>query len=1173
MKKTIRLLFLTVMVMIGFVAGAAVNFEVGNYKYYAADDSYECFCMGFTDAAASSVDIVSIPSVVTYNGRLYRVTMIYHQAFQNRTKITRVNINWGTQIIGNSAFAGCSNLSTVYMPSSLTNVYSQAFNNCPKLKTVYYAGLDPFTLSSDGFPYNADMYLYVPPCTNTTIANYKTLTGFNRFQDIKTDIEANDVQVSAASGGDGTYCMSLGKDNIMGDKWTSTYREATIIGVRSNCTTFKPYNYFTLTGSTYQLSVKVVAIGKYACQNMKNITSVDLSGNSALTKVGEFAFSGCTALTTATVRGDKIERYAFGNCTALTSFTLQEGVKELGVAILNKTGVKQLILPSTVTNFGYAADGASQISSLSAVEGNQYYKGYYGLLYSKDGKCLVRMPEGRSLVSFTNEVTAIAPYAFQDCSKVTELELPYGITEIGYRAFVWCTGLKRLVIPGSVSLSETNEIIKGCSGLTDLSINLKTPFTLSSTAAWGTPANIDLHTPYGTESAYENAGWTGFKSYNQNNIFSYDFSQTLANFGTAYYSVEQTTGAVYTDSNGNENSYDGTVKLQSGPATNITANITIPTTIAYRNKTYGVTTLGEYSLPNAGYQFAISGGWLVSTIAMNAARGNFNITYVNLPHIKTIGDMAFYASSSNKLNSFNFPGTLESIGSRAFMYAQIKGNVILPYGIKSIGSDAFYNCNSITRMVVPSSVTTLGTSFASYCYGMEELCINIPASKLPSGFSLAASGTNQVTRVPVGEVEQWKKIITGGKPVEAGAFDFIYGYTYNTRYHMSVMNPINGDFTDPESGEKTHYDGWATYVYHPNIKTADGFTFDYIETDRITGKKFLMVALGDSVFAGTSLMEEIDGPTSTLLVIGHHAFEGCAVKHDLTFDIPLSIGELAFANMPNCPSVTILTPLDLSSSFNDSYIFDGNSDDFKFYIDNKYFKKAYDNCMDWDMADGYYAAQLRPFIRAEAKVMPVSCYLEWVNYPENGLHAYSVNGYNESKKTLELLEHDENFLNNQEHGVILTDLEPDKIYKLEPSSTDPATTTCSGDIDNYLTENWEAWTLKSDDPQSRWGWDAANQKFVRPATSMTIPGGSALLYIGDSDSALNIDEWTLTISNPLDVNNDGSVNVGDVNAVLAEILAHPDGDGDSKYDVSGDGSVNVGDVNVILAYILEHPDE
>lgn len=54
-------------------------------------------------------------------------------------------------------------------------------------------------------------------------------------------------------------------------------------------------------------------------------------------------------------------------------------------------------------------------------------------------------------------------------------------------------------------------------------------------------------------------------------------------------------------------------------------------------------------------------------------------------------------------------------------------------------------------------------------------------------------------------------------------------------------------------------------------------------------------------------------------------------------------------------------------------------------------------------------------------------------------------------------------------------------------------------------------------------------------------------------------------TNPFDVNGDGVVDVGDVNAILAAILA---GDKSAKYDVNGDDNVDVGDVNAVLGYIL-----
>ncbi|MBQ9465749.1 MAG: hypothetical protein IJU62_02090, partial [Muribaculaceae bacterium] len=51
-----------------------------------------------------------------------------------------------------------------------------------------------------------------------------------------------------------------------------------------------------------------------------------------------------------------------------------------------------------------------------------------------------------------------------------------------------------------------------------------------------------------------------------------------------------------------------------------------------------------------------------------------------------------------------------------------------------------------------------------------------------------------------------------------------------------------------------------------------------------------------------------------------------------------------------------------------------------------------------------------------------------------------------------------------------------------------------------------------------------------------------------------------------DVNSDSAIDVGDVNAVLGDILT---GGKTALYDVNADGTVDVGDVNAILAEILK----
>ena len=63
----------------------------------------------------------------------------------------------------------------------------------------------------------------------------------------------------------------------------------------------------------------------------------------------------------------------------------------------------------------------------------------------------------------------IGEYAFHDCSGLTSLTLPAGISEIGDFAFSDCSGLTSLTLPAGIS--EIGErAFQGCSGLTSLNL-------------------------------------------------------------------------------------------------------------------------------------------------------------------------------------------------------------------------------------------------------------------------------------------------------------------------------------------------------------------------------------------------------------------------------------------------------------------------------------------------------------------------------------------------------------------------------------------------------------------------------------------------------------------------------------------------------------------------------
>ena len=76
---------------------------------------------------------------------------------------------------------------------------------------------------------------------------------------------------------------------------------------------------------------------------------------------------------------------------------------------------------------------------------------------------------GLTSLTIPSGVTSIGNWAFSDCIGLTSLTLPSGVTEIGKSAFDGCSGLTSVNIPSGVT-SISGWAFSGCSGLTSLTI-------------------------------------------------------------------------------------------------------------------------------------------------------------------------------------------------------------------------------------------------------------------------------------------------------------------------------------------------------------------------------------------------------------------------------------------------------------------------------------------------------------------------------------------------------------------------------------------------------------------------------------------------------------------------------------------------------------------------------
>ena len=212
----------------------------------------------------------------------------------------------------------------------------------------------------------------------------------------------------------------------------------------------------------------VTSIGSYTFYNCPGLTSITIP--SSVTSIGNNAFDGCTGLTSITIPSSvtSIASGAFSYCYGLTSVTISEGVTKIGNSAFSYCGnLTSITIPSSVTSIGsYAFNGCSKLKTAGPIGGG--YNIEFGwttaiinkAFYDCSSLTSITIPEG---------VTTIGAEAFDGCTKLTSITIPEGVTTIGTEAFDGCSSLTSITIPSSVT-SIGNSAFSYCSGLTSITI-------------------------------------------------------------------------------------------------------------------------------------------------------------------------------------------------------------------------------------------------------------------------------------------------------------------------------------------------------------------------------------------------------------------------------------------------------------------------------------------------------------------------------------------------------------------------------------------------------------------------------------------------------------------------------------------------------------------------------
>ena len=198
----------------------------------------------------------------------------------------------------------------------------------------------------------------------------------------------------------------------------------------------------------YTVSYGAATINRYY-GSATNVTIPNTIGGYPVIMIGDFAFSGCTSMTSVTIPNGvtTIGERAFSDCLLLTSISF----------------------PKSVTRISEQAFIYTSLTSINVDPDNSYYKSIDGVLYTKDGKTLVSCPTKKTSVTIPNGVREIGNWAFILCEMLTSVTIPDSVTVIGENAFGECFALPSVKIPNSVTYIGDGAFSE-CASLTSVTI-------------------------------------------------------------------------------------------------------------------------------------------------------------------------------------------------------------------------------------------------------------------------------------------------------------------------------------------------------------------------------------------------------------------------------------------------------------------------------------------------------------------------------------------------------------------------------------------------------------------------------------------------------------------------------------------------------------------------------
>ena len=852
------------------------------------------------------------------------------------------NVDYQVVAIGEWAFCGCSNMTSIEIPNSVTSLGVDAFRN---------TGLTSIVI----------------PNTITTLESY---TFFN-CSNLTTVTLPDSLEIINSSAFEG--CSKLTTINI--PNTVTTIGSKAFYGCSKLASIQIPNSVTTLSNelfrgcsllANFEIPNTVTTIGNNTFYGCSNLTSIDIP--TSVTSIGSDAFS-CTGLTSIVIPNSitVLPNGLFTSCQSLTSVVIPNTVTEIGSSVFMRCiKLPAIDIPSSVITIGNGAFRECEKlttvtipNSVTTIDSNAFWD------------CIRLLS-----VEMGNSVETIGNSAFKGCEKLETINIPNTVETIGNEAFSNCKKLTEIVIPNSV-ISIGNSAFSGCSYLESVEIGNSVE-TIGVSAFSSCTRLTSIVIPNSVMSIGSSA-FSGC-SYLESAVIG-NSVETIGQF--AFSECSRLSSIVIPN-------YVVTI---GGSAFQNCVNLT---SIQLGNS---VQTIGNSAFAGCSLLTSLAIPETVTSIGSNIINN-----CSSLEQITVIGNNLVYDSrdncnavikkSTNELvvgcKTTTIPSSVVKIGWGAFYQCSGLTGIDIPNSVTTIDNYAFDKCTGLTTIEIPKFVTSIGSAAFQDCTGLTQLTVyaatpptlgtnafknvtkNIPVYVREGSLSAYQTATgwnyfNNFQAMPNYDIIATSNPAEGGEVSGFGSYEAgdectltatpNFKYTFINWTENNEVVSTNAEYTftvesartlvaNFEIGNITFADANVKALCVANWDTNGDGELSYAEAEAVTdlGEVFKnnstitsfdelqyftglttigersfyfcteltsvnlpngITGIDDFALAACSSLESIEIP-NTVTTIGNYAFYNCTSLSSI--DIPItvtSIGQSAFYNNQSVTSVEI----------------------------------------------------------------------------------------------------------------------------------------------------------------------------------------------------------------------------------------------------------------------------